>query len=76
MKFVQNKFVSRDDKCKPESETALWKIPVTLITSKQPHKEINFLMEGREMKLFIPGIEANDWVKVSFGLFKHPKISN
>ncbi|XP_044766534.1 puromycin-sensitive aminopeptidase-like [Coccinella septempunctata] len=67
VKLVQNKFVNTQGKGKPENETVLWKIPISLITSSNPKDEIHLLMESREMKVFIPDVEANGWIKLNPG---------
>ncbi|KAL3276183.1 hypothetical protein HHI36_020901 [Cryptolaemus montrouzieri] len=63
IKLVQCRFFSA--KGKPESEMALWKIPISLISGNDPSKEINFVMESREIKIFIPGAKVDDWIKLN-----------
>jgi len=54
--------------CEIADDGSLWLVPISLSTSKAPDKVAqNFVLEGRQQKVRVEGVGANDWVKVNPG---------
>ncbi|XP_059468459.1 puromycin-sensitive aminopeptidase isoform X2 [Neocloeon triangulifer] len=65
LQLIQRQFCAAGD-CKDES--ALWLVPITLSTAKEPDKVAqNFVFDTKSKTITLENVSENDWVKVNPG---------
>ncbi len=47
----------------PGHESVLWKVPVTIATSKNP-AAVKFVLEGQSTTVTVEGVGPDDWIMV------------
>ncbi|XP_037041212.1 puromycin-sensitive aminopeptidase-like [Bradysia coprophila] len=57
-KFSMSELTAEDSK-------AIWSIPITVCTRREPTEKMVCLLDGRNMEVTIENVDADDWVKVN-----------
>lgn len=52
----------------------IWKIPISIITSKNPDENYDLLLETKEARVFIPGLTRNDWIKLNPNVLSYYRV--
>ncbi|KAK9876800.1 hypothetical protein WA026_015038 [Henosepilachna vigintioctopunctata] len=70
--LVQSRFGSSNTQKKSDTDIVLWKIPICVRTANK--EEIKLLLEEQDLKMFLPNVNSDDWIKLNPGAVGYYRV--